>query len=129
MKSNFTGLMWSATAARPCWKKSKFMTLPLTIFRLSLSPQLKRWVWPLHFKNCSVGLEIEPRIDIIKVIISKFLWISLCECQFSLSNKIKSFILISISVKHFNFGGNKIVSPRKDNIVWHSSFSKFFILF
>ena len=55
MKSNFTGLKWSATAGRPRWKKSKFMTVPLTIFRLSPSPKFERWVWPPHLKNCSTG--------------------------------------------------------------------------
>ena len=53
MKSK--GLKWSATAGRPRWKKSKFMTVPLTIFRLSPSPQFKSWARPPHFKNCSAG--------------------------------------------------------------------------
>ena len=52
-------------------------------------------------------------IYVIQVIISKFLWVRICECQIFLPNKIESFILISIGVKHLNFGSNKIVEPKK----------------
>lgn len=45
MKGNFTGLKRSATADRARGKKSNFMTVPLTVFRISPSPE-KRWVQP-----------------------------------------------------------------------------------
>ena len=41
MKSTFTGLKWSAAAGGPRGKKSKFMTVPLTIIRISPLPSFK----------------------------------------------------------------------------------------
>lgn len=63
--------------------------------------------------NVELIFQIQPHIYIINVIISQFLWVRFSKCQFTISNKVKGLILIGISVKHFNFGSNKIVELRK----------------
>ena len=56
--ANTFAMLRKMTKTHPNHLLAKFTTVPLTIFRVSLLPQLKRWERPPYFKKSSAAPEI-----------------------------------------------------------------------